>query len=307
MKIDKVSDLLYAFIRNDKKKIALGFESCIANEREGAVKNRLRQAYDEYKRREGYAVVQQLEPAIQMLVSAPYRECTFDDLFLTESIKACTDRFLLEWANKDYLIENGLVPMNKILLEGPPGNGKTSFTIALAKRLNLPLINTNSSLMLDSYLGKSEKNVALLFKNIPENCVLLFDEFEAMASARGRIGEDSGGAGRAWNSIVTSFLVNMETIRPSILFIAATNRIDMLDKAVLRRFDMTIRFDNPNNRNKNSYIEKYLKTYNLNHDDFLIESGNIAQALSYSDMERVMRLRHKEIILKNLINGGEKK
>ena len=81
----------------------------------------------------------------------------------------------------------------------------------------------------------------------------------------------------------------------------------MLDKAVLRRFDMTIRFDNPNNRNKNSYIEKYLKTYNLNPDDFLIESGNIAQALSYSDMERVMRLRHKEIILKNLMNGGEKK
>ena len=298
MKIDNIASLLYALVRNKKEEIAQNFEVCIANEKENGVKQRLKYVYDEYRRREGEAVIYKLDASVMPLVTAPYKDCSFDDLCLSDDIVKNTTLLLKEWQHKDYLIENGLTPVNKVLLDGTTGNGKTSYAIALAKKLALPLICTSSSLMLDSYLGKSEKNVSLLFQHIPEECVLFFDEFEAMASSRGRISEDSGGAGRAWNSIVTSFLVNMERLRPSCMFIAATNRTDILDKAILRRFDLRMTFYDPDDAEKKAYMQKYLNTYKLSPKDF--DFNILNTAVSYSDMERIMKLRHKEIILNKL-------
>ena len=293
MKIENISELIYALIRNEKEKISRSFETCIACEKEGNTKYRLERAFEEYKRRQGTVIVKELDPAIQLLLSAPYRECGLNDLFLNDDVKRATKRMLLEWNNKDYLIQNGFSPSNKILLEG-----KTSYAIALGKELNLPVLNTSSSLMLDSYLGKSEKNVTMLFTRMPENCILLFDEFEAMVSSRVSSSES---AGRAWNSIVTSFLVNMETIRPSILFIAATNRTDMMDSAVIRRFNVRIKFSNPSETEKNAYVEQYLTVNKLNPDDFFFEWKLIKDAVSYADLERIMRNRHKELIIEKLL------
>lgn len=304
MKIENISELIYALIRNEKEKISRSFETCIACEKEGNTKYRLERAFEEYKRRQGTVILKELDPAIQLLLSAPYRECGLNDLFLNDDVKRATKRMLLEWNNKDYLIQNGFSPSNKILLEGPPGNGKTSYAIALGKELNLPVLNTSSSLMLDSYLGKSEKNVTMLFTRMPENCILLFDEFEAMVSSRVSSSES---AGRAWNSIVTSFLVNMETIRPSILFIAATNRTDMMDSAVIRRFNVRIKFNNPSETEKNAYVEQYLTGNQLNPDDFLFEQKSIKTAVSYADLERIMRNRHKELVIQKLLEGKDGK
>ena len=309
MKIDLVSDLVYSLIRKDKEQTERAFASCLANEKEGQVKNRLKKMLDEYHRREGMAVIEKLDVAIQNLIYAPYRDCSFNDLFFTDEILSETKKLLLEWENKEYLIENGLVPANKILLGGPPGNGKTSYAIALAKKLNLPLLNTSSSMMLDSYLGKSEKNVSLLFHKIPEECVLFFDEFESMASTRGRVSNDSGGAGRAWNSIVTSFLVNMESLHPSCLFIAATNRVDMLDKAVVRRFDMQLELKNPTEKDKIKYIEMYLAKYGLDKSKFITEDicNNLNKAVSYSDVETLLKKKHKEFVINTILKRSTEK
>ena len=303
MKIDNISALLYGLVRNDREKTETAFACCIADEKEGRVKTRLKYILDEYHRRQGMEVVEKLMPGVRNLVSAPYRDCSFDDLFLSDDIKSDTENILSEWASADYLIENGLMPTNKILLEGPPGNGKTSYAIALAKRLGLSILCTSSSLMLDSYLGKSEQNVNVLFRNLPEKCVLFFDEFESMASTRGRVGEDGGGAGRAWNSIVTSFLVNMETIKPSIILLAATNRSELLDKAIVRRFDMRIGFDNPTEDEKRVYVDRYIEKYGLGRDSVLTNKvcKKVDKAVSYSALEKVMKKRHKEILLEKLL------
>lgn len=300
MRIDLVSGLVYGFIRNDKEQIHKAFAQCLANEKEGTVKTRIRCMYDEYKCREGMAVVEKLDSSIQGLISPPCRDISFDDLFLSEDVKDDTAKLLLEWENRDYLIENGLLPSNKILLEGPPGNGKTSYAIALAKKLNLTLLTTSSSLVLNSHMGQSEKNVAMLFNKIPDKCVLFFDEFESLASGREDPGFDSGGASRAWNSIVTALLVGMENIRSSVLFLAATNRSDLLDKAVLRRFDMRLDFPNPTPKEKEDYIQSYLDKYGI-----VLGTGKtqrkLDKAVSYSAMETVLRKRHKEIVLKRLL------
>ena len=307
MKIDIISELVYGFIRKDKEKIEKAFLVCIANEREGMVKNRFKRMLEEYHRREGMAVIETLEPAVKNMVYAPYRDCSFNDVFLSDEIKAETERFFIEWNNRDVLLDNGLTPTNKILLEGPPGNGKTSYAIAFAKKLGIPLLNTSSSMMLDSHLGKSEQNVSVLFRNIPEKCVLFFDEFEAMAGSRGRASDDSGGAGRAWNSIVTAFLVNMELLRPSVIFMAATNRIELLDKAVLRRFNAQLRFENPTEEEKRAYVRYYLGRYNLIEETFFANGNKINKKLdkahSYSEIELVLQKRHRELILDNLVKN----
>ncbi len=304
MKIDLLKPLLYGLIRGEKEEVHQAFASCISNEKEGSsVRVALQRMYDEYRQREGMAVIAQLDYRIKTLISAPYRNCTFDDIFLSDTIKIYTERILREWEHKDVLIANGLSPINKLLLEGPPGNGKTSYAIALAEKMGIPLLNTNSSVILDSYLGQSEKNVSLLFQYLPEECVLFFDEFEAVATGRGNPGKDAGGSGRAWNSIVTSLLLNIERIRPTVFFIAATNRSDMLDNAVLRRFDITMQFNNPTVEEKNRYIAQYVNQYNLSKDDFQWEKDKFDSTVSYADVERVLKLRHKQIVLERVIGG----
>ena len=306
MKIDLITELVYGLIRNDKERTEKAFLSCIANEKEGRVKNRFERMLEELHRRQGMAVIEKLEPAVRNMVYAPYRDCSFDDIFLSDEIKTETNRFFLEWDNRDILLENGLSPTNKILLEGPPGNGKTSYAIAFAKKLGIPLLNTSSSMMLDSHLGKSEQNVSVLFRNIPEKCVLFFDEFEAMAGSRGRASDDSGGAGRAWNSIVTAFLVNMELLRPSVIFMAATNRVELLDKAVLRRFNAQLQFDNPSEEEKEAYVQQYLNRYHLTKETFFTVGNKVNKKLdkahSYSEIELVLQKRHRELILKDLVD-----
>lgn len=299
MRIDIVAPLVYALVRKEKDNIHKGFLSCIANEKEGRVRTYFKRMYDEYKSREGMAVVDELDYSIRKLVCAPYRDCTFDDLMLSGEIRESTDRILLEWKHKDVLLEKGLAPVNKLLLAGPPGNGKTSYAVALSKELGLPLLNTSSSLMLDSHMGESEKNVSTLFRRIPEECVLFVDEFESMASSRGDPGGDSGGAGRAWNSIVTAFLVHMESLRPSVFFLAATNRPDMLDKAIIRRFDMKLEFENPTSDEKIRYIQQYADTHDVDVSYFAKDkiSRKLCKAVSYSAVETILKRYHKELVL----------
>ena len=297
MKIDNVAALVYGLIRKEKQKVESAFSVLIANEKNEGVKHSLETMYDEYKYREGMVVIDDLDIAIRKLVSAPCRDVSMGDLFLPDTIKKETENLLFEWKNQEILLKNGLQATNKVLLEGPPGNGKTSYAIALAKQLGIPLLNTSSSLMLDSYLGQSEKNVTTLFNRLPERCVLFFDEIEAMAASRGK----TDSTGKAWNSIVTSFLVNMEQLRPYVLFIAATNRTDLMDVAILRRFDMRMRFQNPTEKEKNGYIAQYLSKYNLSADEFWFCQGAIREAKSFSEVELVLKKKHKEVVLQKLV------
>ena len=303
MKIDLVSELIYSLLRNEKEKSHKAFLACIANEPEGRVKQQFKYMYNEFKEREGMAVIEQLDYRIKNLVGAPYRECGFDDLFLTEEIQQKTKEILLEWQHRDMLLENGLAPCHKILLEGPSGNGKTSYAIALAKALGVPLLVTNSSLVLDSLLGQSEKNVTLLFRNMPKECVLFFDEFEALAASRSKEGDS--GTTKAWNSVVTSFLVNMEQLRHSVVFVAATNRVDALDKAVIRRFDVQMRFQNPTEEEKQIFIDRYLVSHDLQDKALFYQNYHLVpeleKAVSFSNMERYLRGWHKGLLIQQLL------
>ena len=128
-----------------------------------------------------------------------------------------------------------------LLLFGPPGCGKTMSAVAVACDLGLPLLLVRLDSLLGSYLGNSAKNLRRVFDNaLSKPCVLLLDEFDAVAKMR----DDAQEVGEV-KRLVGSLLQNFDRVQGQQIIIAATNHHHMLDPAIWRRFDVTLRLDNP--------------------------------------------------------------
>lgn len=127
-------------------------------------------------------------------------------------------------------------PEARICLYGPPGTGKTAYARWLAQQLNMPLMVKRASDLLGMYVGENEKNIARVFKKAAtKDAILLIDEVDSFLAER-------AGANRNWEvSMVNEMLTQMEIFDG--IFIASTNRMDGLDQAVLRRFDLKAGFD----------------------------------------------------------------
>ena len=123
----------------------------------------------------------------------------------------------------------------RMCLYGVPGTGKSAYAKFIAKSLKKPIIIKKGSDLLSMYLGETEKNIALAFKEAKEkHAVLVFDEVDSFL-------QDRSMAARSWEvTQVNEMLVQMESFDG--IFIATTNLIDNLDKACLRRFDLKLEF-----------------------------------------------------------------
>lgn len=125
--------------------------------------------------------------------------------------------------------------MGRLCLYGPPGTGKSAFVQYLALKLGVPLLSRKASDLLGTYVGSSEKNLAAAFAEATEQgAVLLIDEADSFLRTR----ED---ARQRWEvSQVNELLVQMEQYEG--ILVMATNHMQMLDSAAMRRFDFKIRF-----------------------------------------------------------------
>jgi len=156
---------------------------------------------------------------------------------LPEDILASIDQLVLEQEQITKLERAGLRSARTGLFVGPPGVGKTMTAHWIAARLNRPLHTLNLASTSSAMLGRTGGNVrdAMAFaRETP--CVLLLDEFDALAKRRGD--EDIGEAKR----IVTVLLQEIDRWPSTSLLLAATNHGELLDRAIWRRFDVTIEF-----------------------------------------------------------------
>ena len=175
------------------------------------------------------------------LADVIYPDSNKTSVILSRSNAEKLDSFILSYQNADKLNSLGIGVSNTLLLHGPPGCGKTKCAYLIAKKLNLPLVIARLDSLISSYLGTTAKNIRTLFEfsqKMP--CVLFLDEFDAIAKAR----DDSNELGEL-KRVVNSLLQNVDAMSSDSLLLAATNHEQLLDSAVLRRFDYKLEIELP--------------------------------------------------------------
>lgn len=154
----------------------------------------------------------------------------------------------------DDLHAQGVAAPNRLLIEGPPGTGKTTIARVVASRLDLPLATTRSDSLVSSLLGQTSRNIREVFEfaqSFP--CVLFLDEFDALAKMR----SDSREVGEL-QRVVIALLQNIDSLPDDTVVLAATNHPELLDRAVARRFGHHMRLELPRERERKALWVHYL-------------------------------------------------
>jgi len=174
------------------------------------------------------------------LVTASFPKVTLRDLVAPAALLQQVGQVLTEQRQRRSLMERGFDPVHRLLLEGPPGTGKTMTASVIAHELSLPLLTVRLDGVLSKFLGETASKLRVLFDAAAEQrAVFLFDEFDALGGDRA--GNDVGEARR----ILNSFLVFLEQASAESIVVAATNHRSILDRALFRRFDMVIVYELP--------------------------------------------------------------
>lgn len=160
---------------------------------------------------------------------------------LPEGGRATCAQLVAEHARTDELAAFALVPRHRLLLMGPPGNGKTMLAEAMAHELDVPFLSARHGGIIASYMGETGKNIDRLIDYASTApCVLFIDEFDGVAIDRAK-GSDVGEIRRVTNHL----LIALEKLCPSTMLICATNADNLLDKAIRRRFDVEVQLPVP--------------------------------------------------------------
>ena len=165
-----------------------------------------------------------------------------DDVILAEPLKKKLGDLVREQLRRTWLREHGKVPNRRVLFLGPPGSGKTMTAEALAKKLKLPLFVIRLEALITRYMGETAAKLRLVFDEVDQRrAVYLFDEFDALGSRR-----DSKNDVAEMRRVLNSFLQFMEAPNSTdSVVVTATNFPDLLDSALLRRFDLVLEFKPP--------------------------------------------------------------
>jgi AAA+ superfamily predicted ATPase len=164
-----------------------------------------------------------------------------DDLLLSLPAQESGRQLIEEHRRADVLRASGYEPRHRILLSGPPGNGKTSFAEAIAEGLGLPFYVVRYDALIGSYLGETNARLRKLFDYVRTTpSVLFFDEFDAIGKERG----DTHETGEI-KRVVSFLLMQLDQLPSYVIVVAATNHGELLDRAVWRRFQMRLSMPAP--------------------------------------------------------------
>ncbi len=174
------------------------------------------------------------------LVIASFPDVRLRDLVVPEEVRSRIEQVITEQRQRHRLMAQGFAPVHRLLLEGPPGTGKTMTASVMAHELSLPLLTIRLDSVFSKFLGETASKLRIVFDAVAgQRGVYLFDEFDALGGQRG--GNDVGEARR----ILNSFLVFLEQASPESIVIASTNHRGLLDRALFRRFDLAISYELP--------------------------------------------------------------
>ncbi len=212
-------------------------------------------------------------------LSASYPTTRLGDLILPSQIDDELSQIVIETRMTERLEERGLRPRRRLLLAGPPGTGKTLTAEALAGELNFPLFTVLLHGLITKFLGETAQKLRMIFDAVrTTRGVYLFDEIDALAASRGSE-NDVGEARRILNSFL-QFLD--EDTGPSIV-VATTNLPEILDRAVLRRFDLVLPYQLPDAAAIGKAMRRRLRGFSIDSVDWS-EVVHHAEGLSTADV-----------------------
>lgn len=176
-----------------------------------------------------------------------------DELVLAPFVEEAIREIVSEQSRADLLRSYNLEPRHRVLLVGPPGNGKTTLAEALADALNVPLMVVRYEAVIGSYLGETAQRIAQVFEHArSRHCVLFFDEFDSVGKERGDIHE-TGEIKR----VVSSLLLQIDTLPSYVVVVTASNHPELLDRAVWRRFQIRLELGPPTQVQIAEWLRKF--------------------------------------------------
>lgn len=181
-----------------------------------------------------------------------------DDLFFSNENKTALLQVIKEHQYISELQKFNLKADNKILLHGSSGCGKTTTAKAIANTLNKKIVIINLSTIIDARIGETSKNIKAIFdKAIRERAVLFLDEFDQIGKSRDSEDKDVAEMRRLVNTIIQLF----DYFPSDSLLICATNHFEIIDSALLRRFQLKLKYELPSKEQLDLYYDKILNSF----------------------------------------------
>jgi AAA+ superfamily predicted ATPase len=215
------------------------------------------------------------------------------DLVLPDIVSRACAELVEEQQRADLLRAHALEPRNRVLLSGPPGNGKTSLAEAVAGELSLPLLAVRYDGVIGSYLGETAVRLARLMGHVrSRRCVLFFDEFDAIGKERG----DEHETGEI-KRVVSSLLLNIDALPAYVVVIAATNHAELLDRAVWRRFQLRLELPSPDRDATLAWVRRFESRSSLKLGLTPKQIENHLVGLSYAELEEFCEDVQRRVVL----------
>lgn len=175
-----------------------------------------------------------------------------DSIFLDSTVLQPVRELVEEQQRTELLRSYGIEPRHRVLLAGPPGNGKTTLAEGIAFELMVPLFVVRYEAVVGSFLGETSGRLKRLFDFArTHHCVLFFDEFDTLGKERG----DTHETGEI-KRVVSSLLLQIDALPSHVVVVTATNHAELLDRAVWRRFQLRLDLPAPTLAQRVAWFER---------------------------------------------------
>lgn len=231
----------------------------------------------------------------ELIIDRLTSDYNLNNLVCSPELREELEYFIKEQRSIDILRNHDLPISNKVLFYGPSGCGKTLAAYVLAGELQKMMLVINLGAIVSSKLGETSKNLVKVFaKAFEEDCIIFLDEFDTLGKVRD-YSQDHGEMKRVVNTILQLF----DYLPQESIVIAATNQKEMIDDALLRRFDLSVKLDLPDTKKIKLLVEKTLIGHNFIFDNkkHADQIQNEAEGLSYYSIKKTLVTAIKRSLL----------